>query len=81
MSHTTTTPTGPTITQTISTEREQYLAGLSNYEVHPLWTQMKAMVTPRPTPRATVAKWSYEEMRPLLLQGRSSPRKKLKGEF
>jgi len=41
---------------------------LSAHHVEPLWTAMKAMVTPQPSPKAQVALWKYEELRPLLLQ-------------
>jgi len=36
--------------------------------VSPLWTAMQAMVPSKPAPKAKVALWKYEELRPLLLE-------------
>ena len=41
---------------------------LSEHHVQPLWTAMKAMVTTQPSPKAQVAIWKYNDMRPLLLE-------------
>ncbi|ORY54724.1 gentisate 1,2-dioxygenase [Pseudomassariella vexata] len=46
----------------------QYLATLPSKHVAPLWTVMGAMVPPRPMPKAQVAQWKYDEIRPLLLE-------------
>lgn len=52
----------------IKSETAQYLATLPARNVGPLWTAMEAMVPPRPMPKATVATWVYDEIRPLLLE-------------
>lgn len=44
------------------------LQKLPAHHVQPLWTAMKAMVTQRPSPKAEVALWRYEALRPLLLE-------------
>lgn len=36
--------------------------------VNSLWTVMHAMVRPAPSPKAEVTLWSYEKLRPLLLE-------------
>lgn len=47
---------------------KQLFDTLPTYHVNPLWTAMKAMVTPQPSPKAQVALWKYSELRPLLLE-------------
>lgn len=45
-----------------------FLQSLPTAHVGPLWKVMSAMVPPRPAPKAEVALWRYEELRPLLLR-------------
>lgn len=47
---------------------EALLQKLPAQNVQPLWTAMKAMVTPQPTPKAEVSLWKYQDLRPLLLE-------------
>ena len=47
---------------------EELLQKLPAQNVQPLWTVMKAMVTPTPSPKAEVTLWKYKELRPLLLE-------------
>ncbi|KIW23708.1 uncharacterized protein PV07_11887 [Cladophialophora immunda] len=47
---------------------EKLLDKLPAQHVQPLWTAMRAMVTPQPSPKAEVAVWRYNELRPLLLE-------------
>ncbi len=46
----------------------KFLASLLPKNVAPLWKVMEAMVPHRPYPKAEVACWRYEEIRPLLLR-------------
>lgn len=39
--------------------------------VSPLWTVFNKMVPPKPNPRATVTRWSYEAIRPALIKSGS----------
>ena len=36
--------------------------------VDPLWKSLKSVVTPEPSPKAEVALWKYNDLRPLLLE-------------
>lgn len=45
---------------------DRVLADAARKNAEPLWTQMEAMVPPRPSPRAVPAVWRYAELRPLL---------------
>ncbi|OAP59251.1 hypothetical protein AYL99_06549 [Fonsecaea erecta] len=47
---------------------EKLLDKLPEQHVQPLWTAMRAMVTPKPSPKAEVAVWRYKELRSLLLE-------------
>ena len=47
---------------------DQYVSTLQPYHVEPLWTVMGAMVPPQPNPKAAIASWKYEKIRPLLLE-------------
>ena len=47
---------------------EALLSKLPEYSVEPLWTVMHTMVPKAPQPKAVVAAWKWEEMRPLLLE-------------
>lgn len=47
---------------------QAFLSKLPQHSVEPLWTVMNTIVPPRPHPRATVAAWKYEDIRPLLLE-------------
>lgn len=51
-----------------SESAKMLLDSLPTYHVNPLWTAMQAMVTPQPSPKAQVALWKYNEIRPLLLE-------------
>lgn len=51
-----------------SDEKSEYLSDLPRHNVRPLWTVMQHMVPPHPSPKAAIALWRYEEMRPLLLK-------------
>ncbi|KAH8817399.1 RmlC-like cupin domain-containing protein [Xylogone sp. PMI_703] len=53
---------------TTTSPNEALLQKLPPYNVQPLWTAMKAMVTPTPSPKAEVALWKYRELRPLLIE-------------
>ena len=52
----------------LSRAKADLLATLPDQGVQPLWTVMHAMVPPKPTPKAQVAVWRYEKLRPLLLE-------------
>lgn len=54
--------------KTQSPETAAYLSTLPCKDVAPLWTVMSSMVPPAPNPKATVASWKYDEIRPLLLE-------------
>lgn len=57
-----------TISETESTAAQQLLQKLPPKHVEPLWTVMKSMVTAQPSPKAEVALWKYDQLRPLLLE-------------
>ncbi|KIX99974.1 uncharacterized protein Z520_04612 [Fonsecaea multimorphosa CBS 102226] len=63
-----------TNTSTAATEKMgripemKLLEKLPAQHVQPLWKAMRAMVTPQPSPKAEVAVWRYNELRPLLLE-------------
>jgi gentisate 1,2-dioxygenase len=68
----------PTMSQVATdTRREtqaELLTKLPEQNVHSLWTQMHAMVTPMPTPKAVPTVWQYQKLRPLLHEaGRTVP--------
>lgn len=53
---------------TISAERESYYRELDAENLGPLWESLKGLVPSEPSPRAVPYKWSYEAVRPRLLQ-------------
>ncbi|OAP60200.1 hypothetical protein AYL99_05202 [Fonsecaea erecta] len=55
-------------TKEVNGDTSGFFNDLSAHHVEPLWTAMKAMVTPQPSPKAQVALWKYDELRPLLLE-------------
>lgn len=54
--------------ESYSQDAASYIGMLPSKNVEPLWTAMNAMVPPLPNPKASVASWKYDEIRPLLLE-------------
>jgi gentisate 1,2-dioxygenase len=57
-----------TETMTTGSGTTDLLQKLPAQHVQPLWTAMQVMVTQRPSPKAEVALWKYDALRPLLLE-------------
>lgn len=51
-----------------SPNERQFYANMSATNVSPLWTVLDKMVPPRPNPKAVVATWPYDTIRPLLME-------------
>jgi gentisate 1,2-dioxygenase len=49
-------------------EVKEFIDGLPEKQLKPLWTQMSKMVPPMPNPKASVTQWKYKECEPLLLK-------------
>ncbi|KAJ9493832.1 hypothetical protein H2202_010687 [Exophiala xenobiotica] len=54
------------------TGEEELMSKLPGYHVEALWTVMHEMVPKAPQPKAIVAAWKYDELRPILLQAGES---------
>ncbi|KAL2196666.1 RmlC-like cupin domain-containing protein [Corynascus similis CBS 632.67] len=54
----------------VSTQ-EQYYSALTSKHVAPLWTVLNKMVPPSPNPITRVTVWSYESIRPVLMESGS----------
>ncbi len=59
-----TAQSAPTHSQAV----EQYLAGLSQYNVGPLWKFLRQALTPEPKSQAKPFLWRWQELRPQLLR-------------
>ncbi|EXJ56369.1 gentisate 1,2-dioxygenase [Cladophialophora psammophila CBS 110553] len=57
-----------TLDTTVLNAAETLLQKLPEQHVQPLWTAMRAMVTPQPSRKAEVSVWRYNDLRPLLLE-------------
>ena len=49
-------------------ERQAFYDRLTPHAMAPLWEVLRAMITPEPRPKAIPHCWSYETVRPLLLE-------------
>ncbi|MEO6410458.1 MAG: gentisate 1,2-dioxygenase [Burkholderiaceae bacterium] len=69
---TTTTPTTATPTPTLpATDREAYYERIAPQHMAPLWTRLKSLVPPAPTPAGAAHRWGYPDVRPQVLESAS----------
>lgn len=49
-------------------EREAFYARIDPHNMAPLWTRLKSLVPPAPTPIGVAHRWRYDEVRPFVLE-------------
>ena len=59
------------VTPAQQAEREAFYARIDGHHLAPLWTRLKSLVPKEPTPVGVPHRWSYEELRPLVLESAS----------
>jgi gentisate 1,2-dioxygenase len=50
------------------TAREEFYGRIDPHHMAPLWTRLKALVPPEPTPIGVAHHWRYEDVRPFVLE-------------